>query len=273
MAGANIGVTARNDERGSTLLAKIVSTLKSNDLRIGFIELLILALGLFMGFQLDRWNEERLRQQDSQAYIGQLAKDLQADFEGSKTRIEYFVQVQRHGQIALSLWEEEAVENPLDMVVSLYQASQIYPFFANSATYEDLKFTGNMDLAGDANMRSELFLYYNSHEVNLAVVGREAPYRMAVRGVIPFHVQEMIRGPCAYLVPGVRTTERLTDSCNIELEEVEARRILAAVRQHPTLQQLLHQKLGQDMILMNMHESQMVGAQTLMRALDSSGKR
>jgi hypothetical protein len=262
-----------DDERGSTLLAKFLNTLKSNDLRIGFIELLILVLGLFMGFQLDRWNEERLRQQDSQVYISQLAKDLQADLEGSKTRIEYLLQVQRHGQIALGLWEEEAVENPRDIVVALYQASQIYPFFANSATYEDLKSTGNIDLVGDANMRSELFLYYNSHEVNLAVVGREAPYRMAVRGLIPFQVQEMIRGPCAYLVPGVVTTERLTDSCNLELEEDEARRILAVARQHPSLQQQLHQKLGQDMILMNMYESQMVGAQTLMTALETSGKR
>ena len=262
-----------NDERGSTLLAKILNTLKSNDLRIGFIELLILALGLFMGFQLDRWNEERLRQQDSQVYISQLAKDLQADLEGSKTRIEYLLQVQQHGQIALTLWEGVPTGNPRDIVISLYQASQIYPFFANSATYEDMKSTGNIDLVGDASMRSELFLYYNSHEVNLAVVGREAPYRMAVRGVIPFQVQDMIRGLCAYLVPGVVTTERLTDSCNIELEEVEAKRILAAVRQHPLLQQLLHQKLGQDMILMSMYKSQMVGAQTLMTALNPSGKR
>jgi hypothetical protein len=232
-----------------------------------------LVLGLFMGFQLDRWNEERLRQQDAQVYVRQLVRDLQADLEGSRTRIEYLLQVQRHGQIALALWQGVVADNPPDMVVSLYQASQIYPFFANSATYEDLKSTGNMDLVGDASMRSELFLYYNSLEVNLAVVGRETPYRMTVRGVIPFHVQELIRGPCAYLVPGVVTTERLTDSCDIELEEGEAKRILAAVRQHPSLQQQLHQKLGQDRILMDLYESQVVGAQMLMAALDPSGKR
>lgn len=188
--------------------------------------------------------------QDAHVYVRQLVKDLQADLEGSRTRIEYLLQVQRHGQIALALWQGVVADNPRDMVVSLYQASQIYPFFANSATYEDLKSTGNVDLVGDASMRSELFLYYNSLEANLAVVGRATPYRMAVRGVIPFHVQEMIRGPCAYLVPGVVTTERLTDSCNIELEEGGAKRILAAVRQHPSLQQQLHQKLGQDRILM-----------------------
>lgn len=161
-----------NDGKGSTLLAKISNRLKSSDLRIGFLELLILVLGLFMGFQLDRWNEERLRQQDAHVYVRQLVKDLQADLEGSRTRIEYLLQVQRHGQIALALWQGVVADNPRDMVVSLYQASQIYPFFANSATYEDLKSTGNVDLVGDASMRSELFLYYNSLEVNLAVVGR-----------------------------------------------------------------------------------------------------
>ena len=255
------------------MLTRISTRLKSKDLRIGLLELLILVVGLFMGFQLDRWNDERLRQQDAQLYIGQLAKDLQADLEGSETRIEYLMQVQRHGQIALTLWEGETIDNPGDMVVSLYQASQIYPFFANSATYEDLKSTGNVDLVGDVSMRSELFLYYNSHKVNLAVVGGDPPYRMAVRGVIPFHVQEMIRGPCAYLVPGVVTTERMTDSCNIELDEGEARQILAAVREHPSLQQQLHQKLGQDRILIDMYESQIGGAQTLMAALGESGER
>ena len=83
----------------------------------------------------------------------------------------------------------------------------------------------------------------------------------------------MIRGPCAYLVPGVVTTERMTDSCNIELEEGEARQILAAVRQDPSLQQQLHQKLGQDRILIDMYESQIGGAQTLMAALGESGER
>ena len=77
--------------------------------------------------------------------------------------------MQRHGQIALALWEGVIADNPPDMVVSLYQASKIHPFFANSATYEDLKSTGNVDLVGDASMRSELFLYYNSLKVNLAV--------------------------------------------------------------------------------------------------------
>ena len=138
------------------MLTRISTRLKSKDLRIGLLELLILVVGLFMGFQLDRWNDERLRQQDAQLYIGQLAKDLQADLEGSETRIEYLMQVQRHGQIALTLWEGETIDNPGDMVVSLYQASQIYPFFANSATYEDLKSTGNVDLVGDVSMRSEL---------------------------------------------------------------------------------------------------------------------
>ncbi len=250
------------------MLEKISNWLNSHDSRIGLLELIILVLGLFLGFQLDRWNEERLRQQDAEVYVGQLAKDLQADYDGSRVRIDYLLQVQQHGKKALALWEGEVGEDPRGLVVSLYQASQIFPFFANSSTYEDLKSTGNVDLVGDVSMRSELFRYYNSHKVNLAVVGREAPYRMAVRGVIPFQVQEMIRGPCAYLVPGVVTTEKMVDDCDIELEEAEARRILAAVRQHPSLEQLLHQKLGQDMILIKMYESQMAGAQALIATLN-----
>jgi len=252
------------------LLIRILNSFRSNNLRVGLFDLAIIVLGLFMGFQLDRWNEERLRQQDAQAYLSQLADDLQADFEGSKTRIDYLSQVREHGISALALWDEAASYKPRDVVVSLYQASQIYPFIANTSTYEDLKSTGNIDLLGDTNIRSELFVYYNSHAVNFEVVGREAPYRMAVRGVIPFQVQDLIRGPCAYLVPGIKTTERLAENCEIELGEAEAERILSAVRQTPSLLQQLHFKLGQDMILINMLESQMVGAKTLIAALTSS---
>ncbi|MFT7528593.1 MAG: hypothetical protein ACI9LY_003755 [Arenicella sp.] len=255
------------------MLEKIANWLKSKGLRIGFVELLILVIGLFMSFQLDRWNVERLRQQDGNVYVGQLVKDLQADYEGAQTRIDYLLQVQHHGQTALTLWDGVVAGDPRDLVVSLYQASQIYPFIANLATYEDLKSTGNMDLVGDASVRSELFLYYNSHEVNLVVVGREPLYRMAIRGVIPFHVQELIRGPCAYLVPGVVTKELLTENCDIELEKEEAKRILAAVREHPSLLQQLHQKLAQDRVLRDLYESQVAGAQTLITALDSSKKR
>lgn len=253
-------------------MARILNGLKINDLRVGVLELFVLVLGLFMGFQLDRWNEERLRQQNAQVHITQLTKDLHADLEGSRARIEYLLQVRQHGKIALALWEDKVISNALDMVVSLYQASQIWPFFANSGTYEELKSTGNVDLIGDLKMRSKLFLHYNSLKVNLAVVGSETPYRTTVRGVIPFQVQDMIRGPCAYNVPGIVTTERLAESCDIALEERQAKEILEAVRQHPLILQQLHQKLGEDMILMGLYESQIAGTQTLMADLAESAK-
>ncbi|MFT5611305.1 MAG: hypothetical protein ACI9LU_001807, partial [Polaribacter sp.] len=57
-----------------------------------------------------------------------------------------------------------------------------------------------------------------------------------------------------------------------ELEKEEAKRILAAVREHPSLLQQLHQKLAQDRVLRDLYESQVAGAQTLITALDSSKK-
>ncbi|MFT5135101.1 MAG: hypothetical protein ACI9XU_001460 [Arenicella sp.] len=88
---------------GRILLEKISDRLNSKKYRTGFIELLILVFGLFMSFQIDRWNEERLSQQDGQNYALQLLKDLQADLEGVHIRIDYLVQVQQHRKNALTL--------------------------------------------------------------------------------------------------------------------------------------------------------------------------
>ncbi|MDG1904441.1 MAG: hypothetical protein P8I38_02340 [Arenicella sp.] len=251
------------------MLTRFIKSLASGNLKVGLLELFVLVLGLFMGFQLDRWNEERLRQQNAEIYVQQLSNDLQADLTGSQWRIDMLLQVKQHGLNALKLWDDAPIDKPSDLVVSLYQASQIYPFVASMAPYEVLKSTANVDLVGDASTRSGLFLYYNSHEVNRAAIGGAPQYRLTVRGIIPFQVQELIRGRCAYLVPGLTTTDQLTDTCDIEISKEQTRRILASAREHPSLLNELHQKLSQDRILRDLYASQVVGARTLTEMLTS----
>ncbi len=248
------------------LLQEFVKSVRSQNWFFASLEFLLLVLGIFLGFQLDSWNKSRLRSSDAVEYRVQLLENLKQDIRAAEVRIGYFLQVREHGLNALGFWEQESPDKPVPLVVSFFQASQIYPFSEVSDTFEELKSTGNMELLGSIGVRSAVFAYYRRTDITQVVWRLAAPYREEVRGIIPIDMQFQIREECSY---SRLEKEVITPTCELDTSEEEARQVLEQIRGHASLRRLLTLKLTNEHASVDLYRNQIVRAQHLMGLLGS----
>ena len=93
------------------LFRRIKAHIAKEDWFAVFIDFLIVVFGVFMGFQVQAWNEQRNNAADSQDYMQRLVMDMQLSVESND------------GQIAQS---QEQVEN-LDLVINALETCQLSP--------------------------------------------------------------------------------------------------------------------------------------------------
>lgn len=130
------------------------------------LELVIVALGIFMAVQVDRWREglEELRRE--QAYISRLADDVQQDMEQLKASIE-LAELRRSFVLLLMDVAEDpskALEAPVDFILAVTQAAYTNTPALTSNTFDELRSTGNLGLLRDPDLKKALSDYYGYDE-------------------------------------------------------------------------------------------------------------
>lgn len=228
------------------LLARLRRSFQEHDWFSGFIELVLLIIGLFIGFQLDRWNDERLQKKQADEYSVQLLDDLTVELRDLDNMIDYLNQVRIYGATALTAWEDNPAADPETLIISFYQASNILPFSSLRGTFDALSNNGLMNLIGGPGFSSRLSAYYGQG-LNKFLDQRTA-YRMEIRGVLPIAVQDAIRDSCSRLIIDEFLTEKITSDCDIGLTESAARKLVSEVTQHPKMRFYLRQAMSRDTV-------------------------
>jgi hypothetical protein len=227
-------------------LARIARSFREHDWFTGVVELVLLVVGLFIGFQLDRWNGERLDQNEAEEYRLQLIDDLTIELVDIGYTIAYYEQVSEFATDALAAWDDEPAADAEALIVSLYHASNVLPFSSVRGAFDALANNGLMALVGGPALASRLSAYYGQ-AVN-EVLDDEKVYRMELRGVLPNEVQSTILSSCSTLLAGQLLTEELTSNCDLGLTEAEAQKILADVVAYPRMENYLRQAISRDAV-------------------------
>lgn len=120
------------------------------------------------------------------------------------------------------------------LLLSYFQASQLYEYFTTSVTYDELRGAGEIDLIGDVALRNALAGYY-TNAANPVLTERPA-YRMHIRSVIPLDVQDYIWANCYGSNP---TQEQELLDCASPISEARAASIVDSIRADRALMQEL----------------------------------
>jgi len=126
------------------------------------LELVIVALGIFMAVQVDRWREGRRELRREQEYISRLADDIQQDMENLKASIE-LAELRRSFVVLLMDVAEDpskALEVPVDFILAVTQAGYTNTPALTSNTFDELRSTGSLGLLRDPDMKKALSDYY-----------------------------------------------------------------------------------------------------------------
>lgn len=235
------------------ILTRIVRSFREHDWFTALVELVLLIAGIYVGFQLDRWNDARLDLQKAAEYRDQLISDLSVERREVDVMIAYHEQVRAFALTALAAWRESPAAETERRIVALYQASNVLPVTSARGAYDALMNNGLLDLVGGPALASRLSAYYGQ-QLN-SVFDEEKRYRMELRGVMPISVQTRIRDDCIQLSIDERITEQLSTECDLGLEQAEAEQILADIVAHPEMRGYLRQAISRDSVFISLLNS------------------
>ena len=192
------------------------------------IEFVIVGAGVFLGLQVNNWNEARVNNERGHTFLVRIHGDLEAEAAAIDRRITFVGQVLGYARGALAFAEDGALVDGSSWktVLAFYQASQLYPTISFDATYREMTSVGDLRLIRDQRLSADLSDYYAGTSTNggLPTLFAQIPaYRETIRGLTPFSVQSYIWANCHRVLPN--NNQQMID-CASPITDAQARAIL-----------------------------------------------
>lgn len=226
------------------ILRRLVDALRRQDWATVLIEFLIVVIGIFVGLQVNNWNEARVFANQERAYLQQLRDELADNQRALRYQIEFTDAVIDGGRRALERLESGAPCQPrcAELLVDLFHASQVWGTPLATASYEELKRLG---LPSDIALREQLQPYYRYlagwETVNLA----PPAFRERIRGHLSPAAFEVLWSGCYRITNG--EVEALESGCVETLRSaVDAPTIAASIAADAALPNQLRFWIGQN---------------------------
>jgi hypothetical protein len=169
------------------LLRRVIAHVRKQEWTAIGLDFLIVVIGVFVGLQVNNWNEARAEGERSRGYLSRIRAELVADMTELERHRGLWQKVVNEGYAASSYAETGARGGATDWEIlrSFLHASQSFQLTFVDTTYSELRSAGELRLIPDADLRSGLADYY---VLVAARRGGLGPYQM-----LPEY-REMVRG-------------------------------------------------------------------------------
>ncbi|MEE9578401.1 MAG: hypothetical protein V3W24_02415 [Gemmatimonadota bacterium] len=140
--------------------------IRDHDWLAVIVEVFVVAVGLLMAFQVDRWWEERGEREQEAAYVQRLIDDLEDDIVGIDQGIELAEVRQEFAELLMDVSADPALaeRQPMRFLAAVMQAPYTFTPSLSSHTFEDLRSTGNLGLIRSNEVKDALYRYYGFDE-------------------------------------------------------------------------------------------------------------
>lgn len=217
------------------ILRRLTENLRAQNWTAISLEFLIVVIGVFIGTWVANWNEKRAERRETAQLLRQLKPELRELESFSLSARTYYATTNRYAETAFAGWARDPKISDRDFVIAAYQASQIYGFGNNGASWA-LVFGGDeLRKIEDPRIRAPLtrLMTFEYGRLNYSSVASR--YRDEVRQVVPDSIQQKIRQQCGDRINADHQTWTLPDSCSIDIPPNEVAAVAADLRRHPEL--------------------------------------
>ena len=133
--------------------------MKKIDWTSHFIELVVVFIGITAAFILNNWREDRAEDKLALKYYSSLLKDLTAEADQFDGLLDYSEAQDSILTVFLNNANEGNIPENLAPVITVL--ASINHFVPEQGTYETMKYSGNLDLFSDYELREYIGNYYN----------------------------------------------------------------------------------------------------------------
>jgi len=145
------------------ILHRLSQAMAKQDWFTVLLEIFIVVVGIFLGLQVDDWNESRKYRQEEAVYRAKLARDLVAMRGDLASKIEANEESIRHMTGALRALEacddSDAARSELKYALEFYQVTR--PFSYLDATYNEMVASGALARLADDDLKQEISYAYS----------------------------------------------------------------------------------------------------------------
>ena len=163
------------------ILRRMAQALRKQDWIAVLLEILIVVVGIFIGLQVNEWNEDRKAKGEEVAYLERIIDDFEISIHGTNDNIEFQERHAERATIVLDALKSCDVpgEAQLDFVNGIYHLGKISPVEFARTTLDELRSTGRFTVLRDAELRRHISQMMQDYEDHLAYIddvqGRLAP--------------------------------------------------------------------------------------------------
>jgi hypothetical protein len=160
------------------------------------IDLVIVVAGVFLGMQVNSWNEDRNEAQQGRDYRARLIGELDFNARQYRQQVAYYQQVQAHGLALLEALRQPGQPRGTEFLVDAYQTTQLDPTPAKRYIYDEMMSAGLVSRLGDFRIQELASDYYLSVTGIDRTVFETPPFRDIVRRAMPYPIQKQISERC-----------------------------------------------------------------------------
>ena len=211
------------------------------------LDVIVVVVGIFLGMQVTDWNEDRKNESRTLNYYERLIEDLESEKRALLARLDYMAIADRFGHSALELLEKESIRKSSDFLIALYQASQIWTYSVQRATYDEILSSGVSEVIPEPELRTQLGNFYLNAEATRQIIVSNTPYRQQIRMYLPNSIQSAIRESCSdRYVPTERNLLilKLPETCKIQFEQKQIIKAVEALSEYSGLERELAHRLA-----------------------------
>ena len=225
------------------ILQRISKALRKQDWFTVVIETLIVVFGVFIGLQVNNWNDGRAFAQLERDYLVQLKDEVAQNQRVTDYQINYVKAVVEAGKRALDFLEsdEACTDDCAALLVDFFHASQLWGTPRTVTIFNEMERLGLPRGIETREALRQLYRFLDGWEfVNLSAPA----YREHVRGYFSPTASEAMWRKC-YSIPDDEL-EELTYDCIDDLKNMDTSSMLQRIRQSPDLGNQLRFWIGQN---------------------------
>ena len=229
------------------LLRRVIEHVEAQNWTAILIDFVIVVVGVFIGIQVSNWNDDRQSASRTQNYYNRLIDDLESERRALLARLDYLDVTNKYGQSALVAFDDPAKMRSSKFLIDVYQASQIWTYSVQRATYDEILASGIADAIPDSELRTQLANVFLNAEAMRQVVVATTPYRQQIRLYLPNYIQVAIRERCSdRFIPTENSLLilELPENCGIEFREEQIATAINALNEYPQFERELVQRLA-----------------------------
>ncbi|MCA8892592.1 MAG: hypothetical protein KDA56_12395 [Hyphomonas sp.] len=182
------------------ILRRITDAFRKQDWFTVGIETLIVVFGVFIGLQVNNWNEARQDRIEAETSRERLIADLRADLDAFAVRRQWYEEVMKAAlrvDDALRSDPPETEDETWRFVLDSWIAGGEWPFAPSAQIYKELQNAGNLDLIASGSMQRRLRDYYedSAREIEISLTFKSAYgdlARQLIEGRVGMHIADCL---------------------------------------------------------------------------------